>query len=244
MIYVMADIHGNRRRFDSVMNQICLTSEDTLYVLGDTIDRHMDGVRILQQLMEMPNARLLLGNHEYMMLQAMTHLVDPEGGESEFEKAKHYRRWYRNGGRVTHANISHIGRREREKIFAFLKDLPLSYEAEAGGVRYRLVHAAPAELYPVYGRDFTDEREFAVWQRWNGEEFPLLDCVTVFGHTPTMYYQKADPMRIWYGNGVIDIDCGSGFSDESKKGVLPGGRLACLRLDDMREFYSEEPERE
>ena len=50
MIYVTADIHGNRRRFDSVMEQIRLTSEDTLYVLGDVIDRHADGVRILQQL--------------------------------------------------------------------------------------------------------------------------------------------------------------------------------------------------
>ncbi len=243
MIYVTADIHGNRRRFDSVMEQIRLTSEDTLYVLGDVIDRHADGVRILQQLMEMPNARLTLGNHEYMMLQAMTHFYDPEGGESEFEKSRHFRRWYRNGGTVTHNCLKKLRRWEREKIFAYLRELPLSYDVEAGGVRFKLVHAAPPELYPLFEHDYADRREFAVWKRWGEGEFPPRDYVTVFGHTPTMYYQKADPMRIWRCGDIVDIDCGSGYSDEAEPGPIPGGRLACLRLDDMEEFYSEEPPR-
>ena len=39
MIYVMSDIHGQKRRFDSIMKQIKLQPEDTLYVLGDVIDR-------------------------------------------------------------------------------------------------------------------------------------------------------------------------------------------------------------
>lgn len=55
MIYVMSDIHGHRRRFDSVMKQINLQPEDTLYILGDVIDRNPDGIRILQQLRAMPN---------------------------------------------------------------------------------------------------------------------------------------------------------------------------------------------
>lgn len=42
MIYVMSDIHGQKRRFDSVMKQINLQPEDTLYVLGDVIDRNPD----------------------------------------------------------------------------------------------------------------------------------------------------------------------------------------------------------
>lgn len=39
MIYVMSDIHGSKRRFDAIMEQIKLTDEDTLYILGDVIDR-------------------------------------------------------------------------------------------------------------------------------------------------------------------------------------------------------------
>ena len=33
MIYVMSDIHGQKRRFDSVMKQINLQPDDTLYIL-------------------------------------------------------------------------------------------------------------------------------------------------------------------------------------------------------------------
>lgn len=45
MIYVMSDIHGQKRRFDSIMKQIKLQPEDTLYVLGDVIDRNPDGIK-------------------------------------------------------------------------------------------------------------------------------------------------------------------------------------------------------
>ena len=69
--YVMSDIHGNTERFDSVMQKIQLQPEDTLYVLGDVIDRYPDGIRLLRKLMAMPNVRMLLGNHEFMMLDAL-----------------------------------------------------------------------------------------------------------------------------------------------------------------------------
>lgn len=71
MIYVMSDIHGNEARFENVMNQIDLQPEDTLYVLGDVIDRYPYGIRILRKIMKEPNIKMLLGNHEHMMLEAL-----------------------------------------------------------------------------------------------------------------------------------------------------------------------------
>ena len=71
MIYVLSDIHGHEGRFASILKQINLQPEDTLYVLGDVIDRHPGGIRILRKIMAMPNAKMLLGNHEYMMLRAL-----------------------------------------------------------------------------------------------------------------------------------------------------------------------------
>jgi len=68
----------------------------------------------------------------------------------------------------------------------------------------------------------------------------------IFGHTPTMEYQEDMPMKIYMkpeGLG-IGIDCGSGFSDHPLYPYAPFGRLACLRLDDMQEYYSEEKEYE
>ncbi len=65
MTYVISDIHGNSERFNSIMKQINLQPEDTLYVLGDVIDRYSDGIKILRKLMKMKNVKMLLGNHEY-----------------------------------------------------------------------------------------------------------------------------------------------------------------------------------
>ena len=45
MVYVLSDIHGQKRRFESIMKQINLQPEDTLYVLGDVIDRNPDGIK-------------------------------------------------------------------------------------------------------------------------------------------------------------------------------------------------------
>ena len=68
MIYVMSDIHGNAIRFNSIMEQIDLQPEDTLYILGDVIDRYPDGIRILRLLMSMPNVQMLLSVRRYSII--------------------------------------------------------------------------------------------------------------------------------------------------------------------------------
>ena len=79
MTYVLSDIHGNLQRFESIMTQINLQTNDTLYVLGDVIDRYAGGIKILRQIMRMPNAEMLIGNHEYMMLQYLS----PDAADTE-----------------------------------------------------------------------------------------------------------------------------------------------------------------
>ena len=59
MTYVLSDIHGNLRRFESIMKQIDLQSDDTMYVLGDVVDRYPDGIKILRRIMKMPNAKMI-----------------------------------------------------------------------------------------------------------------------------------------------------------------------------------------
>lgn len=61
MIYVLSDIHGNLKRFESIMKQINLQTDDTLYILGDVVDRNPDGIKILRKLMKMPNVKMLIG---------------------------------------------------------------------------------------------------------------------------------------------------------------------------------------
>ena len=241
MIYVLSDIHGQLRRFQSIMNQINLQPDDTLYVLGDVIDRHPYGIRILRQLMSMPNVKLLLGNHELMMLNAIYYPV-PEHEEWPEDYLDRKRRiWYNNGGDITHDYLKHIRKSIRTEIFRFLDKLPTNYEIDVNGKHFILTHAAPACEYPKQAYRYDSERDFCVWRRY--DEFPTIVGTTViFGHTPTNHYCLDTPLHIWHGNGWIGIDCGCAYPEGKDLWTGYSGRLGCLRLDDMAEFYSEELE--
>lgn len=240
MTYIMSDIHGNLRRFNSIMKQINLRADDVLYVLGDVIDRYPDGVRILKKIMKMPNVKMLLGNHEYMMLRAIGHPYDADDHLdcTEIEAAMNL--WYRNNGGVTHNYWKHIRKNVREEVITYLQSLPLNYDVEVNGTHYRLVHGAPTEEYKRFIYRYDNATHFSVWKRWRFFEKQHGDYIMIFGHTPTMDYQDCVPMQIWYGENRIGIDCGSGFPEDVGDYYAKYGRLACLRLDDMKEFYSEE----
>ena len=146
MIYVMSDIHGNLRRFNSILEQIDLQAEDTLYILGDVIDRHPDGLRILRRIMGMPNAKMLLGNHELMMLQALG-LGYCEHLQNGGDPAQLFGRWYRNGGQVTHQHWKHLRKSLREEIANYLASLPVNIDVTVNGIRYKLAHAEDVDTF-------------------------------------------------------------------------------------------------
>lgn len=236
MIYILSDIHGNLLRFQSILDQIQLQDSDSLYVLGDVIDRHPDGIHILQQIMAMPNAKMLLGNHEYMMLRALGAPCD-----DHIDDGTALPHWYRNGGHVTHEGWNRLSEDQQAQIIRYLHALPLSYDLQMGNVRYKLVHGAPAEDF-AHNTDprYLNPTYFAVWKRWEADQMPAHDYTLIFGHTPTRYYQDCVPMKIWSNDGYIGIDCGSGYPEDKTHPNYPYGRLCCLRLNDGKVFYSQE----
>lgn len=227
MIYVMSDIHGNMKRWKSIMNQINLQSNDTLYILGDVIDRHADGIAILQDIRKNKNMKMLLGNHEYMMLSAL----DDSSNISRFNSMN---LWYRNGGKVTYDAFKAISAENQNILIHYLKSLPSNIDIEVNGCSYKLVHGSPLEFYNKdIHFEYCNEKEFAVWNRIAYEPSEV-NYIIIFGHTTTNHYQTDYPMNIWKYRKMIGVDCGSGYPSTDA-----GGRLACLRLDDMKEYYSE-----
>lgn len=229
MVYVLSDIHGNECRFNSILKQIDLQPEDTLCVLGDVIDRHPGGIRILRRLMAMPNAKMILGNHEYMMLRALGSPYD-----DNLDDGRALEHWYRNGGRVTHNHLKLLRKQKRKEIVDYLLSLPLSIDIEVNGTAYKLVHGAPEESYSAEPK-YKNKIHYAVWKRLDINDELSGEYTLIFGHTPTRYYQDKVPMELWYGERRIGIDCGCGYPEGD-----PLGRLACLRLDDGKVFYSQE----
>ena len=95
-----------------------------------------------------------------------------------------------------------------------------------------MVHACPTEYYAAGDELYKDATHFAVWFRIDSA-FPMPEGKTVvFGHTPTRHYQQVKgKMRIFHGSRRIGIDCGCAYPWRH-------GQLGCLRLEDMKEFYS------
>lgn len=221
MIYVMSDIHGCNGRYRNILKQIKLKADDHLYILGDVIDRGPRGLSILRETMQKENITLLMGNHEHMMLEVLT---DPDDADALWL-------WYRNGGKVTHEHFKHCTHAYRAEVVDYIRNLPINIEVSVNGTDYVLVHGAPLCTFSESSRSRT-AREHAIWTRL-GRSTPMMEGkMVVFGHTPTHHYLPDFPMRIWHGRDKIGIDCGCAWGAD--------GKLGCLRLDDMAEFYSEE----
>ena len=58
-IYVTSDIHGHYQKYKKIFDALPLREEDTLFVLGDVVDRGPEPMRILLDMMERPNVCLL-----------------------------------------------------------------------------------------------------------------------------------------------------------------------------------------
>lgn len=195
--------------------------------------------------MEMPNVKMLLGNHEEMMLRALGSPYDKKELLDDETIGKALRLWYRNGGYTTHECWKRIKKGHQKEILDFLHSLPLNIDVTVNSKNYKLVHGAPVEMYgDEYREHYRDAMRFSISKRLNiSDELPG-EYMVIFGHTPTLDYSDACPMRIVHSKDRIAIDCGSGFPEEPDfENLHLYGRLGCLRLDDMKEFYSDERHR-
>ena len=69
MVYAMSDLHGCYDLYIKMLEKINFSDEDTLYILGDIVDRGPDGIKIYQDMMKRKNVIPLLGNHDYTALR-------------------------------------------------------------------------------------------------------------------------------------------------------------------------------
>lgn len=92
------------------------------------------------------------------------------------------------------------------------------------------MHGTPLEAQHLSIREYESPEEFSVWHRLRPHDMLYMDKLVIYGHTPVFCYESDLPAKIMIRRDKIDIDCGSGYEF---------GRLACLRLDDMAEFYSD-----
>ncbi len=211
--YCISDIHGEYDRYIAMLDKIGFGDGDFLFVLGDAIDRGPESIKVITDIMERKNVQMLLGNHEQMCLDTLGPV--PEFGARQL--------WQSNGGGKTRSRLLYVCTMpQRGKILRFMATLPEYADITVKGRQFHLVHGYLCR-----------DKHSRLWGRpEKGNPPPFADKTAIIGHTPTSLItgDNENPLAIWHGEGIICIDCGCGHKSDKR-------RLACLRLDDMAEFY-------
>jgi len=145
------------------------------------------------------------------------------------------RRWNKNGNAPTLAAYLKQKGKVQQRIIAYLRSLPTHLDIEVDGKRFYMVHGFP-------GDNVHDE----VWTRPTMEsENPIPDCRLIIGRTKVLSLiqpeekrinhaldleSRREYLKILHAPGFINLDCGCGYN-------MPIKALACLRLEDLQEFY-------
>ena len=215
MVYCISDLHGCHDEFMALLEKVEFNpANDTVYVLGDAVDRGEKPLDCIRSIMKTKGVHLIMGNHEQMMLK--------------YYDGNDYRGlWFRNGGKAMKDQFDAIGAAEREKILAYLRSRPGYKTVKVNGRRYFLSHSGLDVSKPFKYQLM----EVLVWSRDEFFDLKALDgYICVFGHTPTHYLNGSSECSVWF-DGVnkdkVCIDCGCVY----------GGALAALRLDDGEAFY-------
>ena len=233
MIYVMSDLHGRYDLYKAMLKKIKLNNDDILYILGDIVDRGEDGIKILLDMMRHSNIIPIIGNHEYMAYSNLKKL-NVEITEENYNKyldqdaIEMFENWVFNGGISTCRGFSKTDAETKEKILDFLGEFDLYEEVEAGGRKFVLVHAGLENFSPGKPLDEYSIIDM-VWGQCDYQKQYYPDKYLVTGHTPTHFIDPEYKGKIYMKNNHIAIDCGAVY----------GGRLGCICLDTLEEFYVE-----
>jgi serine/threonine protein phosphatase 1 len=231
--YVISDIHGQYDQFITILDRINLQDIDTLYVLGDILDRGPHPIRVLLKLMEMPNAICLVGNHEYMAVECLSFLMqevtDRSLDELDHKTLDNLVTWQYNGAKTTIDEFRELSREMQEEVIDFIKDMSIYEELTVGGQDYLLVHAGLGNFDPARTMDDYSLHDL-IWKEADYSRQYFDDKIVITGHTPTQFIKgNPKPGFIYRHQNHIAIDCGAYLED---------GRLAAVCLETGEEFYT------
>ncbi len=109
--YVISDVHGHLRAFERALEMAAPGSQDAIFVLGDMVDRGPDPLGVMTRARALPNACVLMGNHESMLLDTVL-----EGDDLDMMS------WHLNGGYVTSSQLDALPRDAYVDIMDWLSE--------------------------------------------------------------------------------------------------------------------------
>ena len=88
MNYVISDPHGRYDLYKKMLERIGFSDGDTLYILGDFVDRSKGGLKILLDVSNRDNVIGIIGNHDYIasnVLRSLSRQLRPGQLEDMYE---------------------------------------------------------------------------------------------------------------------------------------------------------------
>lgn len=228
MNYVMSDIHGAYDSFLKMLKKISFSEEDILYIIGDIPSRGEQTFELLDFVMDKPNIVHIKGNHELFLQLYLENNVRMQTLYGLFGGAKVIR------------DIEKMSGEQRERYRDYLKKLPLYKEIRVNDKEYVLTHSGyMADEEPIMKTDKTVDIVASIirWGSSNEYEYLISNDLhyipasikfpfMIVGHYPT---ENLGSKGIYIGKRYINIDNGVN--------VTKGRKLACLRLEDQKEYY-------
>lgn len=237
MIYAISDLHGRYDRYKKVIAKI--KDDDELYILGDCIDRGEEGIDIIQDIRGRSNVHLLLGNHELLLLDALSSLVNQNMTLDELMYTESYDLWMYNGGYPTLKSL--LDKDLLQDVFNYIyTEVELYKIVEVNNEKIYLGHGSVLRNYEEVGsmslKDYLDAKlsyNILFTSLWESPfKYPMkmdygLDKY-VFGHK---YVQQFGSNKMIVRDNMIDIDGGCAM------GASRDNSLILLCLDTMKEEY-------
>lgn len=230
MRYIISDIHGCYEEYQELLKKIDFSEKDQLYILGDTVDRGPEPIKVLQDIMSRRNVIYILGNHDFLFVYFVRKLGIDFTGTGSFSKEdkEDFHAYLKDGGRVTIEQFLVLSEAERKEICSYLRNAKAYEVLEHCNKKYILVHAGISDFEESKA---LEEHRFIdfIYKRMDYDKryYSDEDTFIVTGHTPTIYINNPPEYAVYKGNGHIAIDCGCVF----------GGKLAAYCIESGQVTY-------
>ncbi|HNE28605.1 MAG: metallophosphoesterase family protein [Saprospiraceae bacterium] len=218
-LLAISDIHGCAQTFQALLDQLDFSRSDTLFLLGDYINRGPDSRGVIDIILHLQHTgydvRCLRGNHEQMLLNSIQ--AAGRGAAIRLET----RELLDSFGVARAADIPRI-------YLDWLHELPLYFNIPG----FFMVHAGLNFHRP----DPLSDPDAMLWIRqWHHtlERDWLGDRLLIHGHTPQPDFQIREDLNGLDTLPILCIDCGCAF------GQLPYGQLCAVDLNNRALFFQE-----